>query len=76
MQYIKEHNEWSEAQLERAWEIMEEFRCPISQADENIEWGIRELLEAYGSDNDLAEDWWYKYWSDEDEVFDDFSMLD
>lgn len=76
LQYVKENNGWSEAQLERAYEIMEEWRCPISQADEGIEWNIREMLDDYGNDNDLEEGWWYEYWDDPDEFFDDYSMLD
>lgn len=69
LQYIRDNNSWTEAQIERAFEIMEQFRCPIGQADENIEWDIQQMMEDYASDNDLEEDWWYSVFDDADDVW-------
>lgn len=69
LQYIRDNNSWTEAQIERAFEIMEQFRCPISQADENIELDIQQMMEDYASDNDLEEDWWYSVFDDADDVW-------
>ena len=69
LQYIRDNNSWTEAQIERAFEIMEQFRCPISQADENIELDIQQMMEDYASDNDLEEDWWYSVFYDADDVW-------
>ena len=69
LQYIRDNNNWTEAQIERAFEIMEQFRCPISQADENIEWDIQQMMEDYAFDNDLEEDWWYSVFDDADDVW-------
>ena len=69
LQYIRDNNSWTEAQIERAFEIMEQFRCPISQADENIELDIQQMMEDYAFDNDLEEDWWYSVFDDADDVW-------
>lgn len=69
LQYIRDNNNWTEAQIERAFEIMEQFRCPISQADENIEWDIQQMMEDYASDNDLEDDWWCSVFDDADDVW-------
>lgn len=69
LQYIRDNNNWTEAQIERAFEIMEKFRCPIGQADENIELDIQQMMEDYASDNDLEEDWWYSVFDDADDVW-------
>ena len=69
LQYIRDNNNWTEAQIERAFEIMEQFRCPISQADENIEWDIQQMMEDYAFDNDLEKDWWYSVFDDADDVW-------
>ena len=69
LQYIRDNNNWTEAQIERSFEIMEKFRCPIGQADENIELDIQQMMEDYASDNDLEEDWWYSVFDDADDVW-------
>lgn len=69
LQYIREHNEWTKAQTERAWELIEQCRCPIDQADESIAWDISQMLEDYASDNDLPEDAWLDYFDDANDVW-------
>ena len=69
LQYVRDNNNWTEAQEERAWEIIDNFRCPIEQADESISWDIQQLLEDYCSDNDLPTDAWEKYFDDLDDVW-------
>lgn len=32
---------------------------------------IYDLLEEFGEDEDLPENWWLEYWEDEEDVFDD-----
>lgn len=68
IQYVKEKHTWSDACVQHALEIIEECRCPIDQASDEISYEIHDLMEEYGQDNDLPEGWWYQY-GDEDDVF-------
>ena len=53
---------------DRAYDIMEKYRCPISQASSTIESAIEDLMKDYASDHDLEEDFWYDF-MDIDEIF-------
>lgn len=68
IQYVRENKSWSEAQDARALEIINQFRCGISQADDCISDEIHDLMEEYSQDNDLPEGWWYEF-GDEDDIF-------
>lgn len=53
--------------VERALSIIDHQRCPLYQADPNLDCQIYDLMEEYGQDNDLPECWWLSE-IDEDEI--------
>lgn len=68
IQYVRDNHRWSEAQEERAVEVMEEYRCSIYHADKEISDEIVELMDSYGEIHGFPADWWREL-VDEDEVF-------
>jgi len=68
IEYVRDNHEWSEACEEYAWECIDKMRCPITMVSDEISNEIRELMDEYGQNNDLPEDWWMEL-GDEDDVF-------
>lgn len=66
--YVRENKTWSEAEEQVALEKIDRFRCPLSHAYPSIAEEIRDLMDEFGEENDLPEDWWLDY-GDEDEIF-------
>lgn len=66
--YVREHKTWSDAAEQKAYEVIERYRCNIQQADSNISDEIHDLMEEYSEENDLPEGWWM-YEGDEDDIF-------
>jgi hypothetical protein len=44
--------------VKRAMAIIDHQRCPLYQADPELDCQIYDLMEEYGQDNDLPECWW------------------
>lgn len=44
--------------VERALSIIDRQRCPLYQADPELDCQIYDLMEEYGEDNGLPEGWW------------------
>jgi hypothetical protein len=53
--------------VERALSIIDRQRCPLYQADPELDNQIYDLMEEYGEDNGLPEGWWLSE-LDEDEI--------
>lgn len=53
--------------VRRAMTIIDRQRCPLCQADPELDNQIYDLMEEYGQDNDLPECWWQSE-IDEDEI--------
>lgn len=53
--------------VRRAITIIDRQRCPLYQADPELDNQIYDLMEEYGEDNDLPECWWMSE-IDEDEI--------
>lgn len=68
IQYVRENKTWTEAQETRALEVIDHYRCNIQQADSGISDEIRTLMDEYGEENNLPEDWWREF-GDEDNIF-------
>ena len=68
IEYVRENKSWSETCEQYALEIIDQFRCPIEQASDEIDSEITELMNDYGRMNNLPEDWWYEF-GDTDDVF-------
>ena len=57
LKFIRERID--KVQLEEAVDAMYYIREPLEYVDVNLFNEIYDLLEEYGSENDLAEGWWY-----------------
>lgn len=55
--------------VERAMTIIDRQRCPLCQADPELDNQIYDLMEEYGQDNDLPECWWMSEISEDDILF-------
>lgn len=55
--------------VERALSIIDHQRCPLCQADQNLDCQIYDLMEEYGQDNDLPECWWMSELDEDDILF-------
>lgn len=78
LEYVRENKNWSSAEEAVALERINEMRCGIDQASPKISENIAELMEEYGQNEDLEEDWWREF-GDEDDIFfmlDENSMED
>ena len=78
LEYVRENKNWSSAEEAVALERINEMRCGIDQASLKISENIAELMEEYGQNEDLEEDWWREF-GDEDNIFfmlDENSMED
>jgi hypothetical protein len=53
--------------VKRAMTIIDHQRCPLCQADPELDNQIYDLMEEYGEDNGLPEGWWLSE-LDEDEI--------
>ena len=60
-------------EYELALDTIGVMRCGIDFASPKIYDTIREVMDEYGYDNDLPEDWWEKF-GDEDDVFWDIEL--
>ena len=60
IKYVREHKTWTEEEDTRAVMIIDETRCGIERADMKIATEIRDLMNEYGNDNGLEEDWYEK----------------
>lgn len=60
IQYVRENKDWSEAEEQVALDQISKMRCPLNMTStgSHICDKIRDLMDEYGEDNDLAEGWW------------------
>lgn len=63
--FVRNHVDMND--VERAMTIIDRQRCPLHQADPELDCQIYDLMEEYGQDNDLPECWWMSE-IDEDEI--------
>lgn len=69
IQYVRENADWSKACEEYALENMNERRCSIEQASDEISNKICDLMDEYGVAKGLPDDWWHEYGSVDDIFF-------
>ena len=58
LNYIREDVVTSD--IERAWDLIDRYRCPLQMADDNLYWHIQDLCEEFTYENDLEEDWFFE----------------
>lgn len=70
LQYIRDNKTWTEAMEDVALEQISKMRCPLrmTSTGESICNNIRDLLDEYGEENGLPQDWWQE-WGDEERFF-------
>lgn len=69
--YVREKKTWTDAEEEVALDLIDRMRCPLSMTStgSGICDEIRSLLDEYGEENDLPEDWWVDFGTEEDLFF-------
>lgn len=68
IKYVKENKTWSDAEEAVALERINELRCDLSTASDEIYCSIHDLMEEYCDNEDLPEGCWM-YEIDEDAIF-------
>lgn len=68
LEYVRKNHTWSEAEEAVALERIDHLRCGLQYVDSSISEEIHDLMEEYGEEHDLPEEWWYEI-GDEDDVF-------
>lgn len=68
IQFVKDNKDWTEEEESVALRHINDFRCSLPQASERITFEIGRMMDEYGSENELAPDWWREI-GDEDDVF-------
>lgn len=68
IRYIKKNKTWSDAEEQVALDRIGSFRSNLRFASPEISSEIYDLLEEFGAENDLPENWWLEY-GDEDYFF-------
>lgn len=68
LKYVRENKKWSNAEEEVALEKIGNMRLNIHEAAPDISNNIAELMDEYGQNEDLEEDWWREF-GDEDDIF-------
>ena len=68
IQYVRENKTWTEAEERVALDRINAMRCDINQASDKIACEIHDLMEEWSADNDMPENWWLEYES-EDSIF-------
>lgn len=68
LKYVRENKNWSSAEEEVALEKIGNMRLNINEAAPDISNNIAELMDEYGQNEDLEEDWWREF-GDEDDIF-------
>lgn len=58
IKYVRENKTWTDEEDTRALAIINDSRCGIERADMKIATEIRDLMDEYGNDNELEEDWY------------------
>lgn len=66
--YVRTNKTWCEEEEQDALDVINEMRCGIEYADASIADTIRDLLNEYGDENGLPEDWWCEE-TDIDDIF-------
>lgn len=60
IKYVRENKTWTDEEDTRALAIIGDARCGLDRADMKIATEIRDLMNEYGNDNGLEEDWYEK----------------
>ena len=58
IQYVRDNHSWTDEEEEEALKLIEYYRCGIDYASYNISNEIVDLMNEYGMENGLGEDWW------------------
>lgn len=66
VEYVKQNVD--EIDIMFAWKYIDKCRCPLRMAHANLANYITKMMDEYGQDNSLPEDWWLKF-GDEEFVF-------
>lgn len=68
IQYVRDNKTWSDAEEELALEKINHLRCNINVASDKIACEIADLMNDYGWNNNLPENYWWQY-ANVDDIF-------
>ena len=68
MAFVRKNRSWGEAEEEMALHRVNVLRCSIMYASPVISSSIRDLMNEYGEDNNLPDEWWDE-WTEDDIFF-------
>ena len=68
IEYVRQNRTWDDLDEAVALRRINELRCSLDFADAELSNKIADLLDEYGQENCLPEDWWRDI-TDTDEVF-------
>ena len=69
IQYVRENKTWSDAEERVALDNIDHMRCDLAQASNKIYCDIHDLMEEWSDDNEMPENWWWAYVSEDDIFF-------
>ena len=69
IKYCNENWDIPYYEVEKALDIMDKCRCPLSMANDTIVDRIRDLADDFETDNNLSDNWFDENFADEEEVF-------
>ncbi len=67
--YVRRNKSWSKSHENYVLEQISWYRCPVDLVSEEIDEEISDLMNEYGEENNLPEDWWCSYISTDDIFF-------
>lgn len=68
IQYVRDNHGWSDAEEQVAIDNIDHYRCNISTASDMIACEIADLMNEYGWENGLPDNWWWEF-ANVDDIF-------
>lgn len=71
LQYVRDNKTWTKEQESRSLHEMDVMRCPLWMTHDGqmIEYAIHDLMEEFGDDNELGDEWWTEFVDSCEEIF-------
>lgn len=67
LQYVRDNHRWSDAEEQAALDAID-YRCDLHWASDKIACEIADLMNEYGRENELSDNWWWDF-ANVDDIF-------
>ena len=74
--YCNENWDLPSYETEKALDLMDKMRCPLSMANDAVSNHIRDLADDFEEENDLDDEWFDETFDDEEDVFMKLDIFD